>query len=74
MLQNPRQFENSPNLLMLFVKITKFLQFSKKITKKTIVFLNSETDLSLGISNTDLYYPDDHSSKKIRTSPEFEKN
>ena len=27
---------------MLFVKITKFLEFSKKITIKTIVFSNSE--------------------------------
>ena len=41
MLENPRKFKNSPNLLLLFVKITKFLEFSKKITVKTIVFSNS---------------------------------
>ena len=38
MLENPRKFENSPNLLLLFVKITKCLEFSKKITIKTIAF------------------------------------
>ena len=42
MLENPRKFKNSPNLLVLFVKITKFLEFSKKITIKTIVFSNSD--------------------------------
>ena len=42
MLENSRKFKNSPNLLLLFVKITKFLEFSKKITIKTIVFSNSE--------------------------------
>ena len=41
MLENPRKFENSPNLLLLFVKITKCLEFFKKITIKTIVFSNS---------------------------------
>ena len=41
MLQNPRKLKNSPNLLVLFVKVTKFLEFSKKITIKTIVFSNS---------------------------------
>ena len=41
MLENPRKFKNSPNLLLLFVKITKFIEFSKKITIKTIVFSNS---------------------------------
>ena len=40
-LQNPRKLKNSPNLLLLFVKITKFLEFSIKITIKTIVFSNS---------------------------------
>ena len=38
MLENHRKFKNSSNLLLLFVKITKFLEFSKKIT---IVFSNS---------------------------------
>ena len=41
MFENPRNLKNLPNLLMLFVKITKFLEFSKKITIKTIVFSNS---------------------------------
>ena len=41
-LENPRKLKNSPNLLLLFVKVTKFLKFSKKITRKTIVFSNSE--------------------------------
>ena len=40
-LENPRKFKNSPHLLLLFVKITKFLEISKKITIKTIVFSNS---------------------------------
>ena len=40
MLENPRKLKNSPNLLLLFVKITKFLEFSKSITIKTIVFSN----------------------------------
>ena len=43
-LQNPRKFKNSPNLLLLFVKIAKFLEFSIKITRKTIVFSNSEQE------------------------------
>ena len=34
MLENPRKFKNSPNLLLLFVKIRKVLEFSKKITIK----------------------------------------
>ena len=34
MLENPKKFKNSPNLLVIFVKITKFLEFSKKITIK----------------------------------------
>ena len=42
MLENPKNFKNSPNLMVLFVKITKFLEFSKKITIKTIGFSNSE--------------------------------
>ena len=42
MLENPRKFKNSPNLSVLFVKITKFLEISKKITIKTIVFSNSD--------------------------------
>ena len=41
MLEHPRKFKNSPNLLLLFVKITKFFEFSKKITIKTTVFSNS---------------------------------
>ena len=41
MLENPRKLKNSPNLLLLFVKITKCLDFSKKITIKTRVFSNS---------------------------------
>ena len=40
-LEKPRKLKNSPNLLVLFVKITKFFEFSKKITIKTIVFSNS---------------------------------
>ena len=44
MLENSKKFENSPNLLLLFVKITKFLEFSAKITIKTIVFSNSGED------------------------------
>ena len=43
MLENHRKL-NSPNVLVLFVKITKFLEFSKKITIKTIVFSNSDSD------------------------------
>ena len=43
-LKNPRKLKNSPNLLLLFVKITKFLEFSIKISIKTIVFLNSDVD------------------------------
>ena len=42
-LQNPRKLKNSPNLLLLFVKITKFWGFSKKLTIKTIVFSNSDS-------------------------------
>ena len=38
MYQNLRKFKNSPNLLLLFVKITKFLEFSKKITIKNYSF------------------------------------
>ena len=38
MLENPRNFKNSPNLLLLFVKIRKILEFSKKITKKNYSF------------------------------------
>ena len=38
MLENPRKFKNSPNLFPLFVKITKFLEFSKKITIKNYSF------------------------------------
>ena len=54
MLENPRKFKNSPNLLLLFVKITKFLEFSKKITIKTIVFSNSDfaalpLDMDVGV-------------------------
>ena len=41
MLENPKKFKNSPNLLLIFVKITKFLEFSKNYYKKTIVFSNS---------------------------------
>ena len=41
MLGNPRKLKNSPNLWLLFVKIKKCLEFSKKITIKTIVFSNS---------------------------------
>ena len=40
MLENPRKFKNSPYVLLLFVKITKFLEFSKKITIKNIFFSN----------------------------------
>ena len=39
MLGNVRKFKNLANLLLLFVKITKFLEFSTKITIKTIVIL-----------------------------------
>ncbi len=49
-LQNPRKFKNSPNLLLLFVKITKFLEFSKKITIKTIVFSNSGLITGTGVA------------------------
>ena len=45
MLENPRKLKNSPNLLLLFAKITKFLEFSKKITRKTILFSNSASQL-----------------------------
>ena len=38
MLENPRKFKNSSNLLLLFVKITKFLEFSNKITKNHSFF------------------------------------
>ena len=48
MLQNPRKFKNSPNLLALFAKITKFLEFSKKITIKTIVFYELWTECHAG--------------------------
>ena len=48
MLQNPRKFKNSPNLLLRFVKITTFLEISKKITIKTILFSNSGGQSSLG--------------------------
>ena len=41
MLENSKKLKNSPNLLVIFVKITKFLEFSKKVTIKTIVFWNS---------------------------------
>ena len=34
MYENSRKFKNSPNSLLLFVKITKLLEFSKKITIK----------------------------------------
>ena len=44
MLENPRKFKKSPNLLILFVKITNILEFYKKITIKTIVFSNSASD------------------------------
>ena len=37
-LQNPKKLKNSPNLLAFFVKITKFLKFSKKITIKLQFF------------------------------------
>ena len=40
-LENPTKLKTAPNLLLLFMKITKFLEFSKKITIKTIVFSNS---------------------------------
>ena len=41
-LENSRKLKDPPNLLLLFVKITKFLEFSKKkITIKTIVFSTS---------------------------------
>ena len=38
MLENPRKFKNSPNLLLLFVKITKFWEFSKKNNYKNYIF------------------------------------
>ena len=38
MLENPKKFKNSPNLLLIFVKITKFLEFFKKITIKNYSF------------------------------------
>ena len=38
MLENPRKLKKSPNLLVLFVKISKFLEFSKKITMKNDSF------------------------------------
>ena len=41
MVENPRKFKNLPKLLVFFVKITKFLEFSKKQLSKTIVFSNS---------------------------------
>ena len=47
MLENPRKFKNSLNLLLLVVKITKFLEFFKKITIKTIVFSNSVSRMKL---------------------------
>ena len=47
MLENPRKFKNSLNLLLLFVKITKFLEFFKKLTIKTIVFSNSDQEFEL---------------------------
>ena len=40
--ENVRKFKNSPNFLPLFVKITKVLEFSKKIIIKTIVFSKSD--------------------------------
>ena len=40
-LENPRKLKSSANLLLLYVKITQFLEFSKKITIKAIVFSNS---------------------------------
>ena len=42
MLENPKKFKNSPNLLVIFVKITKFLEYSKKITIKNYSFSNSD--------------------------------
>ena len=36
--KNSRKFKNSPNLLLLFVKITKFLEFSKKNNYKNYSF------------------------------------
>ena len=39
--ENSRKLKNSLNLLLLFVKLTKFFKFYKKITIKTIVFSNS---------------------------------
>ena len=40
-LENPRKLKNPRNLLLLFVKITKFLEFFKNIAIKTTVFSNS---------------------------------
>ena len=51
-LENPRKRKNSPNLLLLFVKIRKILEFSKKITIKTIVFSNSGTGPSQRTDHT----------------------
>ena len=38
MLENHRELKNSPNLLLLFVKITKFLEFSEKNNSKNYSF------------------------------------
>ena len=50
-LENPRKLKNSSNLLVLFVKITKSLKFSKKITIKTIVFSNSAWNIVIDSRN-----------------------
>ena len=37
-LENPRKLKNSPNLLVLFVKIGKIVEFSKTKTKNYSFF------------------------------------
>ena len=48
-VRKSQKLKSSPNLLLLFVKITKFLEFSKKITIKTIVFSNSVFEAVVGV-------------------------
>ena len=40
-LESPKKLKNSPNLLLLFLKITKFLEFSKKKNYKNHSFFTT---------------------------------
>ena len=63
MLENPRKLKIHQNLLALFVKITKFLEFYKKITIKTIVFSNSDKSYLFYFAQMSGRLPGDHPVK-----------